>query len=182
MSDRIDTTLAAVRVAVALLTALPDAARLAAVPEKEFNIQRKQALLVARALDRWLLSGETLDVGLDLPGDWRWRLRMAARDAALQALVALHGGLDNRALAQRIVAGVDAAPHGGVRADGELGLFQDLAHADAILEEDTWRKLIAALRGKRAPRDAHGAQPSSAAKQEGDLGSTESIRRTSAVR
>ena len=111
------------------------------------------ATRIAAALDRWL-AGEDLESAAGLAPGWRRSLQLAARDAALSALVARHPGKDAQALARQIVAGVRrAARVRGVRPDGEPGLYRDLFRAaDAELSERHWRRLI---RGQRAACNGH---------------------------
>ena len=76
------------------------------------------ATRTAAALDRWI-RGETFEQSLDLPTDWRMRLRISARDAALRSLIALHPELHDEGLAERIVAGARRNNRTAVRPDGE---------------------------------------------------------------
>lgn len=113
------------------------------------------ATRVAQALDRWL-KGEDLAEALDLPGDWRQRLRVGARDRALAELSRVHGDLDCSTLAERIVVGLSRA-HAGRRRDGSLGLIDDLAAAGCSLSARRLRQLIGDIRrGQQTACDGHG--------------------------
>jgi hypothetical protein len=123
---------AELRRAIALLAELDDAAATHA------------AETIARCL-----AGEDFDSAAGFAPGWRRELQQAARDAALQALLALHPELDAQPLAQRIVARVErAARMRGIRPDGEAGHYHDLARAEVHRAARTWRGLIGEARGK----------------------------------
>src|SRR5258708_26312087 len=125
------------------------------------------------ALDRWI-RGEAFDQALDLPTDWRMRMRVAARDAALSAIEALHPALDDKSLAACIVDGVDRARR-GTRPDGAAGYFHDLVLLDARLSPRHWRRLIAAARGQQDTGNGHD-QPSPSARNRRSHGPKKSLR------
>jgi hypothetical protein len=113
------------------------------------------ATRTAQALDRWL-AGAAFDDAAGLPPGWRRHLQQTVRDAALAALVALHGDLGDRALAKLLVAGVTRMRRRkGVRPDGALGHFADLVRAECFLSERGWRRLVSQTRGQRNHRNGH---------------------------
>jgi hypothetical protein len=120
-------TLADLRRAITLLAEIGDAA----------------ATRTADALTRWL-AGEDFDQAAGLPSDWRWRVRIAARDQALGALCDLRADLTARALA-RLILGDPV--NRGARRDGWRGYLDDLRRADPDLSDRQLRRLIGELRG-----------------------------------
>jgi hypothetical protein len=104
------------------------------------------ATTAAAAIDLWLL-GQDFETAAGLAPGWRRRLRGQARDTALQCLVSLLPELDDLAIAERIVAGLQGLVP-GVRADGEDGYYFDLNHAGIRLSVRQWRRLVADVRGQ----------------------------------
>src|SRR6185437_15776480 len=108
---------------------------------------------VAGALDQWL-RGVPFEPALGLLSDWRLRLRLEARDRALEAIEALHPHLDTTSLARRIAAGVDRARQSATRPDGVEGLCWDLVQAGAEVGARQLRRLLTELRGHHGARMA----------------------------
>jgi hypothetical protein len=128
---------------------------------------------IATALDRWI-RGQAFDQALDLPTDWRVRVRIAARDAALRSLMTLHPELDDKALAEHIVAGVRRVTRIAARPDGEGGHFQDLAHLD-LPGVSRLRRVLAELRGYQGACNSHN-QSSPSARNRRTHGSKKRLR------
>ncbi len=135
------------------------AATIAAVHAAIQTLADADHIKVAEALSRWLVSSsESFDSALELPTDWRQRLRVAARDRALVELSRLHGDEDCSRLADRIAAGLLRARPGARRRDGSLGFIDDLAAAGCSLGARQLRRLIADIRrGHQGKCNGHGS-------------------------
>ena len=105
------------------------------------------ATKTADALTRWLAGEASFDGAAGLSPGWRRGLQQATRDAALEALIRLNPELNDQALGQRIAYGIAGAKD-GIRPDGELGHYHDLARNDRDTAARTWRRLVGKLRGQ----------------------------------
>ncbi len=124
------------------------------------------ALRTAQALARWL-SGEDFESAAGLVPGWRRFLQLKARDLALEALMDLHAGLDAKALADRILEGIERASRTrGIRPDGADGHYHDLGRLDIRLSVRQWRRLIGESRGHREGVNGHGSVATSLPKLE----------------
>ena len=100
------------------------------------------------------LAGEPFHSASGLPTDFPWRLRIAARDEALTALVAMRRDLSARRLAAWITK--ERARSGAIRRDGVLGYVDDLVRSHCDLGERHLRRLINSLRDLGHQRPCNG--------------------------
>jgi hypothetical protein len=142
--SRVDSIVADVHAATAVLVAADDPA----------------ATRVAAALARWH-AGDDFEAALGLPSDWRWRLRIAARDRALAELSRLRADLSDRQLATLITEHVSRHPADGPRPDGVPGYLHDLVRTGC----PGWRHLRRLIAGHRAACDGPREMAASATEQ-----------------
>jgi hypothetical protein len=109
------------------------------------EIDDAAAVRVRHALDAWL-RGTTLEASFGLVPGWRLRVRVNARNHAVEALIKIHPGMADYALAKFIIDGIRRVPSSGIRPDGADGHLWDLKRAGCDLGNKQWCRAIADLR------------------------------------
>jgi hypothetical protein len=153
---------------IAELLAEPAATRVATA------LDDAAAMRIATALDRFIRS-ENFDQALGLTTDWRMRLRIDARDRALDELVKHFPSFSVNALARHIAASVRQARGAGARPDGIAGYIWDLRTLDCPSERHL-RRLLTDRVGQRDAGDGQLVSPPCPRKRRPTLGPKKSLR------